>query len=123
MGLKCKHEIYNKLGVMSIALRSLSEQEFEATFSPPMREVTNSAEEVVSLWPYAEQALRTMFPEACSCDWRVRYVYESSNGNYQHVLIPSHISNVYAVIVINKQARTILGHHQLDLGALYGVRS
>lgn len=106
---------------MTIAPRTLSEPEFEATFVPPMVDVTTSAEEVVDLWAYAEPALRQEFPEACSCDWNVKHIYETSNGAFQHVLIPTHLSNLYLVVVIDKLHQQVFGHHLLDLGAKYGV--
>ena len=102
-------------------MRNLSRQEFEATFSDSMLDVTNSAEEVVDLWSYAEPALRAAFPEICSCDFDVESIYESDDGHYQHVLIPSHIDNVYLTVVIDKKKRSIIGHHRLDLNALYGL--
>ena len=106
---------------MKIVLRTLTEEEFNATFASPMVDVTSSAEEVVDFWSYAEPALRESFPNICSCDWNVKHIYESRDGSFQHVLIPMHISNLYLVVVIDKLHRSVLGHHQLDLGAKYGV--
>jgi hypothetical protein len=106
---------------MTIALRLLSESEFEATFVRPMVDVTSNAEEVVDLWAYADPALRGTFPDICSCDWAIKHIYETNNGAFQHVLIPTHISNLYLVVVVDKARRSILGHRQLDLGAKYGV--
>ncbi|MBT9518714.1 MAG: hypothetical protein IV112_18675 [Methyloversatilis discipulorum] len=106
---------------MTTSPRTLSESEFGATFIPPMNDVTNNAEEVIDLWGYAEPALRQEFPEVCSCDWNVKHIYESSNGAFQHVLIPTHKSNLYLVVVIDKLLRQVLGHHMLDLGEKYGV--
>ncbi len=88
-----------------------------------MQDVTSTAEEVVELWPYAELALRATFPASCNCDLDVGYIYEAPDGSYQHVLVPSNESNVYLVVVVDKPARSILGHYRLDLGALYGVAS
>ena len=114
--------IFESVGYMSVTLRSLSEEEFQATFTPPMVDVTSNAEEVVDLWGYAEPALRETYPDACSCDWNVKHIYESSDSAFQHALIPTHISNVYLVVVIDKSRRRILGHHQLDIGEKYGVK-
>ncbi len=109
------------MGVMTLDLRELSRPEYEATLRAPMRDVTSTAEEVVDLWPYAERALREAFPQACNCDLEVGYVYEAADGSYQHILVPSHESNVYLVVIVDKEAKAILGHYRLNLGALYGV--
>ena len=106
---------------MSEIVRELSEAEYQSAFSAPMVDVTQSASEVVELWPYAENAMREAFPTACSCDWDVSSIYETPEGTFQHVLFPSHISNTYLVIIINKVTPAILGYYKLDLGALYGV--
>lgn len=106
---------------MTQPLRELSRQEYEATFYPPMLDVTHTADEVVDLWPYASEALRAMFPGDCSCDLNVGYVYESKDQHFQHILVSSNTSNVYLVVVVNKWERVIVGHHRLDLGGLYDV--
>ena len=87
-----------------------------------MVDVTATAEEVVDFWPYAQEALKVAFPSACSCDWNVKHIYESPDGLSQQALIPSDVSDLYIVIVIDKEHRRILGYHKLDLGALYGLR-
>jgi len=106
---------------MTTTLRTLTEQEFKATFLAPMADVTATAEEVVDLWAYAEPALREAYPDVCSCDWKVKHIYESSDHAFQHVLIPTHVSNLYLVVVVDMKRKSVLGHHLLDLGALYGV--
>jgi hypothetical protein len=106
---------------MDQVLRELSREEYETSFSPPMQDVTHTAEEIVDLWPYAERALKETFSGACTCDLTVGYVYESGDGLFQHILVPSHISNVYLVVVVSKVRRAIVGHHRLDLGTLYGL--
>src|SRR4030095_13161733 len=109
-------------GIAEQPLHAMSEEEFKATFHGRMVDVTTKAGEVVEFWPYAERALRATFPEACSCDWKVASVYECADGTHQHVLIPSHVSNLYLVVVVDKRGKKVLGHHRLDLGVLYGLR-
>jgi len=86
-----------------------------------MVDVTATAEEIVDLWAYAEPALGAAFPDVCSCDWSVKHIYQSGDGSFQHAPIPTHISALYLVVVISKLKREVVGHHLLDLGALYGV--
>lgn len=106
---------------MTISPRVLSVPEFQATFVHPMVNVTCNAEEVVDLWAYAEHALRHEFPDVCSCDWTVKHIYEASNGAFQHAMIPTHLSNLYLVVVIDKLHGQVFGHLLLDLGTKYGV--
>lgn len=102
-------------------MRELSRSEFEATFIKPMVNVTTTAEEVVEIWPYADSAIAAAFPDVQAQHWDVGYVYESSDRKYQHVLIETHQENVYLAIVIDKADKVIIGHHKLNLGALYGI--
>ena len=108
------------LDLMNQDLRQLTREEYEATFREPMRDVTTTADEVVELWPYAEQALRALFPHVCNCAHDVEAIYETGDSAYQHVLIPSHEQNVYLSVIVDKPQRSILGHYRLDLNALYG---
>jgi len=101
--------------------RELTESEYMASFKSPMRDVTETADQVVDLWPYAETSLQAAYPDLCTCDCDVKTIYESPDGSYQHILIPVPIDNVYLVIVIDKKLRQIQGYHKLDLGAMYGV--
>jgi hypothetical protein len=97
-------------------VRELTQDEFLATCSAPMRDVTSTAEEVVDLWAYADPVLTAAFPEARGWEWRVKHVRESGSGEFQPALVPLPVSNVYYVIVIDKRARRIHGHYRLALG-------
>ena len=102
-------------------LRQLTRAEYEATFVEPMRDVTKTGDEIVELWPYAEQALQAVFPHFCASDHDVEYIYESGDSSYQHLLIPSHMHNVYLSIIVDMPRKTILGQNRLDLNELYGL--
>jgi len=51
----------------------------------------------------------------------IERIYQSGDGAYQHILLPSNQANVYLVVVVDVPARAIRGHHRLDLAALYGL--
>lgn len=104
-----------------MSLCELNDTEFKATFCPPMKDVTSRAEEIVDLWSYADRVLEAAFRNSPDWDWQVKHIYESGDGAFQHVLVPVPGDNTYMVIVIDKALRKIKGHHQLDLGALYGI--
>ena len=106
---------------MEELLRRLTDTEFEATFVPPMRNVTETAQELAKVWPYAEAAMARDFPGAHTCNWDTEYVYEDANAKWQHVLINTEMPNAYLVVVVEIATKSILGHHFLNLNQKYGL--
>lgn len=96
----------------------LTREEYEATFSPPMRNVTDSAEEIVDLWAYANPIIEEQYHNCTAWDWRVNHIYETGSGIYQHIGIPIPKDNMYLIVVVDKPNQQIIGHYILDLGAL-----
>jgi hypothetical protein len=97
--------------------RELSEEEYEATFAPPMLNVTEGAEELVDLWPYADQVIEARYHSCTAWEWRVMSIYETRDGAYQHVNIPVPKNDTYLSIIIDKFERRIVGYRVLDLRA------
>ena len=104
---------------MSQEPKELSAEAFKATFSPPMADISNSATELVDLWGYADQVIGNAYHNCTAWEWRVAHIYESADARYQHILIPVPKDDTYLTVVVDVDARQILGHHILDLGALY----
>lgn len=103
-------------------LRELTQAEYDATWhGPRMEDKTTTATEVLDIWPYADAALRASYPHECNCNLEVNHVYESQDGQFQHVAIGTNTSNLYLVIVVNVMAKQIEGHFHLNLGKLYGL--
>lgn len=103
---------------MDTAPRELTEQEFEATFSPPMLNVTERAEELVDLWSYANQVIGAKYHSCIAWEWRVKFIFETRDGAFQHVYIPVPNDDTYLNVIVDKFERRILGHRILDLRAL-----
>jgi hypothetical protein len=99
--------------------RELSREDFEATFLLPMVDISNSAAELVDLWRYADQVIANAYHNCTAWDWRVAHIYESGDARYQLVGIPVPKDDTYLTVVVDVDAREILGHYILDLGALY----
>ncbi len=99
--------------------RLLTDDEYKATFSPPMLNVTDSADEVVDLWGYANVIIEEDFHNCTAWDWHVKFIYEAKDGSYQHINIPVPKDNTYLSVVVDLPRRRIMGHYLLDLGALY----
>lgn len=103
-------------------LRELTEAEYKATWhGGTMVNKTTTATEVVNIWPYAEAALNASYPSECNCNLEVSNVYESQDGQFQHILIGTNTSNLYLVIIVNVLERRVEGHYHLNLGKLYGL--
>jgi hypothetical protein len=104
---------------MSDELRELSREEFEATFSPPMVDISKSAAELVDLWAYADRVIAKSYHDCTSWEWRVAHIYATGDAQYQHIGIPVPKDDTYLTIVVDAGAHQILGHYILDLGAIY----
>lgn len=102
-------------------MKQLSEKEFESTFTPPMKEVTSTAEEVVNIWPYVENVLESEFADAETDTWDVEYIYFNEPESHQHVLINTGMENIYLVIVVAVAQKAVYGHHLLNLNNKYGL--
>lgn len=102
--------------------RTLLKEEYAATFSPPMLNVTETAEEIVPLWDYLDPVIEELYHTCEAWDWRVMFIYESRDGKFQHLNVPVPLDNTYLSVVVDKPNKTIIGHYLLDLGALYPDR-
>ena len=87
---------------------ALSRAAFEATLSPPMRDVTTTAEALVDVWAYADPVLKALYPERPADVWDVERVYESGDQAHQHLLMPTDSSNVYVVFVVSITDRSVM---------------
>ena len=97
----------------------LTKEEYDETLSPKMVNVTETADEIVDLWGYADPVIESEYHNCSAWDWRVNHIYESQNGLYQHIGIAVPIDDTYLVLIANIKEKEIIGHYILDLGALY----
>jgi hypothetical protein len=95
--------------------RELSRVQYDATFSPPMLNVTDSAEAIVDVWSYLDPVLDKSFPDADEWDWRVKHIYESRDGRFQHLYVAVPIDETYMLVIVDKPQKQIIGHYLLDL--------
>jgi hypothetical protein len=77
----------------------------------------------VDVWGYADPIISDEYGDSSAWDWRVEYIWESSDGEYQHIVIPVPRNNTYLTIVVHVPSERIFGHIVLDMGALYGLTS
>jgi hypothetical protein len=100
----------------------LSEAEFLATFNAPMRQAGPDDEPPFDFWEYVEAIPARDFEGRDCSEGSVRTVYRDASGRYEHVLIDSDDREVFMVVVLDRESKTVLGHRLLDLPRLYGLR-
>ena len=100
------------------ASRLLSLQEFEVCFAQPMRNVTESAEPVLDIWPYVDSLDLDALGLSGLND--VQHVYRDAHERFDQVLIGTGRFNTLLAVVVDRHLRTVLGHRLLDLNAAYG---
>ena len=96
--------------------RELTEAEFKDTFTAKMVNVTETATDVLNIWPYVEavpiRVLDGHFVEA---------VYRGEDNRFDHVLVMTESKNVYLVVVVDLVQDAIYGHRLLDVNQEYGL--
>ena len=97
-------------------MKLLTETEYKETFSPPMNDVSKSAEEIIDLWAYADVIIENEYSEYDTWEWKVAHIYETGDGHFQHIGIPVPKDDVYLIVIVNKIQRSIVGHYILKLG-------
>jgi len=104
-------------------LKELSDEEFKATFSMPMRfvEADASPPTVVNLRDYLSACLTDLRLPTTVKDIEIHYVYISGDEKYEHILFFYGVKNIYLVIVVDLKNATVFGHHILNLNAQYGL--
>jgi hypothetical protein len=100
----------------------LTDKEFKDTMTIPMVDVTLTAEPIVDIWEYAENlADQGVIDKYVVEQGLVELVYRNSANTFDHILLPTEDKNIFTVLVIDLNNPRIIGHHTLDLNALYGL--
>ena len=100
----------------------LSEPEFLGTFTAPMRQVGGDDEPPFDFWPYVDAIPDGDFEGRDCSEGAVSLAWRNATGRYEHVLIDSDDPEVFMVVVLDRESKTVVGHHLLDLPRLYGLR-
>ncbi len=101
----------------------LSKAEFEALFASSMQQADPEEAPPFDFWPYFDRIPAVDFEGFDCSPGHVTHVYRDSTGRYEHVLLDSDDGDVFMVLVLDRGARQVVGHHLLDLPRLYGLRS
>lgn len=101
--------------------RRLSEDEFKATMTPKMHNVTENPTAVLDIWPYVQSVPATDLEGHSIYDTFVEVVFRSDDDNFEHVLVMTKSKNVYLAVIVDLAHDTIYGHRLLNLNREYGV--
>ena len=103
-------------------MKALSEAEYLDTMRSPMRDVTTEPGEVIDIWPYiGSVASEARLPPSVIQDELVEYVYRTSDGAFDHVLVPTGKKNIFLAVIVSRTESSIHGHYMLDLNEKYGL--
>ena len=103
-------------------VRELTEDEYKASWhGDRMINSTDTAEEVLDIWPYVRAVMADSYPDLQHTGSDVYRIYESEDGEIHHVYVDVGVPNLHLVIVVSVVAREIEGHYHLNLGKLYGL--
>jgi len=103
-------------------LSPLTEEEYRSTFGDKMIDVTQTAAQLVDIWPYVQRLVKAkIVHEKVFSRKLVEFVYRSVEKSFDHILLPTENRNVFVVVVVDLLHQNIKGHFRLDLDDEYGL--
>jgi hypothetical protein len=102
-------------------VRRLTDEEFKATMGSDRERVGLDEEPPFAFWDYFDSIPPEDFAGHDFLDGRVSYAWNMRGTAYQHVLVECETPNVFLVLVLDVTARSVTGHHLLDLNRRYGL--
>lgn len=102
-------------------MQPITKEQYLATMSEPMKDVTQTAAPVVDIWPFVSKlADAGVVHKHVLKKHLVEAVYRSGNAKYDHVLLPTSKQNSFIAIIIDIEEKHITGYYPLDLNKEYG---
>ena len=99
----------------------LTQAEYLATFGQSRLQIGEDQAPPFNFWPYFDQIPQPDF-EGYDCSAGViANGYRISPGGFEHILVNSENRNVFMVLVLDRDARVVLGHRLLNLNQEYGL--
>ena len=99
-----------------MTMKLLSPEEHQVTLLPRMLNVTDSADEIIDLWGYANPIIESEYHNCSAWEWKVNHIYETPYDKFQHIGIALPIDDTYLIVIANKPKKSIVGHFILCLG-------
>jgi hypothetical protein len=104
-----------------VQTRRLNKDDFKATTTPKMHDVTKSATDVLDIWPYVQLVpLADLEGHAIYYQF-IECVYRSDDDRFDHVSVMTLTKNVYLVVIVDLVHGSFHGHRLLDLNKEYGL--
>lgn len=101
--------------------RELNQENFQATFCPPMKDIVNEESDGIDIWVYVRQIpVKELKGHEIYYEF-VEHVYRTGDNRFDHVLVVTKTLDVYLVVVIELVKKEIYGHIILDLNREYGL--
>ena len=88
----------------------LTREGFLGTFGETRKRAGNEDEPPFNYWPYFDAIPAEDFDGHDCSAGIVRYAWRMSPGPYEHVLVCSEDPNVFMVLVLDVENRTVYGH-------------
>lgn len=105
---------------MNELIKQLSREEYLATMSGKMHNVTETAEPLVNIWSFVKRLPKSVpLSEYGVQKGLIEAVYENEQNTYQHILLFGEKKNSYVVLIIDVEERSILGYYPLDIDKEY----
>jgi hypothetical protein len=97
-------------------LIELTPEEFILTMSAEMEDVTETAEAVVDITPYANALIaeRLILPNTID-EELIEIIYRNEEQTFDHVLLPTDNEEIFIALVIDLENERIVGHYRMDL--------
>ena len=76
----------------------------------------------MNFWDYFDEIQVEDFGKYDCSTGVVTYIYRDSTGRFEHVLVNSDDGDVFMVLVLDLEQRSVFGHYLLDLPDKYGLR-
>lgn len=100
----------------------LNDATFKETFGDRMERILSITEPPFDFWPYFEAIPDEDFEHQDCSEGIVDWVWRSEDGRFEHVLVnSSDDEEAFMVIVIDRTANSVFGHHFLNLKNEYGI--
>jgi hypothetical protein len=93
-------------------VKELKRGEFDSTFSRKMIDITSGFDTRLDIWGYVKSLNKSQY---FLNEYIIEKVYRNSESTYDQILIPTLKKNVFLIIVISLNNKSIFGHYLLDL--------
>jgi hypothetical protein len=103
-------------------IRELSDSEFHATFSEPMRRMeVGESFRPIPLRDYVLECVSYHQLPTSLDAIQLENEYLAGDQQHTHILLNYGVPNLYLVIVVAHSTDSVLGHHFLNLSEKYGL--